>query len=175
MRSCAAEPQLSALGENEACLRIHQTAGRLTARWPFFQQCFSAAAAMESYSRAYPHLVKLHMLQEIADVAGEGGSHSRECWLNASGNAEEVCPPAGVCSLTFAVHADLLSLTFTSFCWPPRPVPASCRLPAAAAGTAGAAASAALGGAAEGDPILSGQPGGWVLGGQARVVKEGRP
>lgn len=29
-----------------------------------------AAAAMESYSRAYPHLVKLHMLQEIADVAG---------------------------------------------------------------------------------------------------------
>ena len=25
---------------------------------------------MESYSRAYPHLVKLHMLQEIADVAG---------------------------------------------------------------------------------------------------------
>lgn len=30
----------------------------------------AAAAAMESYSRAYPHLVKLHMLQEIADVAG---------------------------------------------------------------------------------------------------------
>ncbi|KAL4421833.1 hypothetical protein ABPG77_001622 [Micractinium sp. CCAP 211/92] len=29
-----------------------------------------SAAAMESYSRAYPHLVKLHMLQEIADVAG---------------------------------------------------------------------------------------------------------
>lgn len=33
---------------------------------PAFQ---TAAAAMESYSRAYPHLVKLHMLQEIADVA----------------------------------------------------------------------------------------------------------
>lgn len=29
-----------------------------------------SAAAMESYSRAYPHLVKLHMLQEVADVAG---------------------------------------------------------------------------------------------------------
>lgn len=28
-----------------------------------------SAAAMESYTRAYPHLVKLHMLQEIADVA----------------------------------------------------------------------------------------------------------
>ncbi|PSC70468.1 serine threonine-kinase ATR isoform X1 [Micractinium conductrix] len=39
---------------------------------------FFSAAAMESYSRAYPHLVKLHMLQEVADVAGslqrEGGS-----------------------------------------------------------------------------------------------------
>ncbi len=29
-----------------------------------------SAAAMESYTRAYPHLVKLHMLQEVADVAG---------------------------------------------------------------------------------------------------------
>lgn len=29
-----------------------------------------SAAAMESYSRAYPHLVKLHMLQEVADTAG---------------------------------------------------------------------------------------------------------
>ncbi|KAI3426356.1 hypothetical protein D9Q98_008728 [Chlorella vulgaris] len=29
-----------------------------------------SAAAMESYSRAYPQLIKLHMLQEISDVAG---------------------------------------------------------------------------------------------------------
>ncbi len=35
---------------------------------------FPAAAAMESYSRAYPHLIKLHMLQEIADVAGAASS-----------------------------------------------------------------------------------------------------
>jgi FAT domain len=28
-----------------------------------------SAAAMESYARAYPHLVRLHMLQEVADAA----------------------------------------------------------------------------------------------------------
>lgn len=28
-----------------------------------------SAAAMESYTRAYPHLVRLHMLQEVADAA----------------------------------------------------------------------------------------------------------
>ena len=28
-----------------------------------------AAAAMESYARAYPHLVRLHMLQELADAS----------------------------------------------------------------------------------------------------------
>ncbi len=28
-----------------------------------------SAAAMESYARAYPHLVRLHMLQELADAA----------------------------------------------------------------------------------------------------------
>jgi len=27
------------------------------------------AASMESYSRAYPHLTRLHMLQELADAA----------------------------------------------------------------------------------------------------------
>ena len=28
-----------------------------------------SAASIESYTRAYPHLVKLHMLQELADAA----------------------------------------------------------------------------------------------------------
>ncbi len=28
-----------------------------------------SAAAMESYTRAYPHLVRLHMLQELSDAA----------------------------------------------------------------------------------------------------------
>ena len=28
-----------------------------------------SAASMESYSRAYPHLTRLHMLQELADAA----------------------------------------------------------------------------------------------------------
>jgi serine/threonine-protein kinase ATR len=32
---------------------------------------------MESYSRAYPYLVKLHMLQEIADVAGAPATTSK--------------------------------------------------------------------------------------------------
>lgn len=105
--SCAAEPQLNTLGGNEACLRIHQTAGRLTARQPL-HPCFSAAAAMESYSRAYPHLVKLHMLQEIADVAGEGGSHSRDCRSSASANGEEVCPRG------------CLQVTLCSACVPPQ-------------------------------------------------------
>ena len=30
-----------------------------------------AAASKESYARAYPHLIRLHMIQEIADAAGE--------------------------------------------------------------------------------------------------------
>jgi serine/threonine-protein kinase ATR len=37
-----------------------------------------SAAAMESYSRAYSHLVKLHMLQEVADAAALMGSGPKE-------------------------------------------------------------------------------------------------
>jgi len=37
-----------------------------------------SAAAMESYSRAYSHLVKLHMLQEVADAAALMGSSPKE-------------------------------------------------------------------------------------------------
>ncbi|GAB4817356.1 hypothetical protein N2152v2_004402 [Parachlorella kessleri] len=49
---------------DEASLRLELESARAEVMGPF------AAAAMESYSRAYPHLVKLHMLQEVADVAG---------------------------------------------------------------------------------------------------------
>jgi serine/threonine-protein kinase ATR len=37
-----------------------------------------SAAAMESYSRVYPHLIKLHMLQEVQDAAG-GAPAGGEC------------------------------------------------------------------------------------------------
>jgi hypothetical protein len=39
-----------------------------------------SAAAMESYSRAYPHLVKLHILQEIDDAAGGRGRFHAPLW-----------------------------------------------------------------------------------------------
>lgn len=65
-----------ALWYGPACnQRVHVRAAPLPP-WPCLPPLLPrwappAAAAMESYSRAYPYLVKLHMLQEIADVAGE--------------------------------------------------------------------------------------------------------
>ena len=35
-----------------------------------------SAASMESYSRAYPHLTRLHMLQELADAATHIQAHT---------------------------------------------------------------------------------------------------
>lgn len=49
---------------DEESLRRELESARAEVMGPF------SAAAMESYSRAYPHLVKLHMLQEVADIAG---------------------------------------------------------------------------------------------------------
>ena len=56
---------LQALGSADpAAARAELAAARREVMGPF------SAAAMESYARAYPHLGRLHMLQEAADVAG---------------------------------------------------------------------------------------------------------
>lgn len=36
-----------------------------------------SAASMESYSRAYPHLTRLHMLQEVAEAAAQMQARAR--------------------------------------------------------------------------------------------------
>jgi serine/threonine-protein kinase ATR len=61
----------SSLAANSA-LAAELDAARAEVMGPF------SAAAMESYSRAYSHLVKLHMLQEVADAAALMGSGPKE-------------------------------------------------------------------------------------------------
>ena len=59
-----------------------------------------SAASMESYSRAYPHLTRLHMLQELAEAAALPQVPLRSCDLaSLSGPG-----PCGVRTMTQESH-----------------------------------------------------------------------